>query len=104
MNFEELIRARQSCREFSDREVPQEDILACLGAARLSPSACNAQPYHITVCTGSVARETAACLQSAGINKFTSNVPCFFVISEAPYNIADAGASLLKDQDFRGMI
>ena len=51
MRFEELLSLRQSCRNYdAARPVAEEDILTCARAMRLAPSACNAQPYHITVC------------------------------------------------------
>ncbi len=102
MDFEQLIAARQSCRNYSDKEVSKEDILACLEAAHLAPSACNAQPFHITVCTGPLARETAACTQVLGLNKFAVNVPCFLVFSEENYNLTAAAGHILQDHDFRG--
>lgn len=47
MDFLEIARARQSCRSYdTERPVEQEKLDAVLEAARLAPSACNAQPYH----------------------------------------------------------
>lgn len=47
MDFLEIARARQSCRSYDEtRPVEQEKLDAVLEAARLAPSACNAQPYH----------------------------------------------------------
>ena len=45
MNFEELILKRQSDRKYLPTPVAREDVMKCLEAARLSPSACNAQPW-----------------------------------------------------------
>lgn len=46
MDFLEIARARQSCRSYDEtRPVEQEKLDAVLEAARLAPSACNAQPY-----------------------------------------------------------
>ena len=51
MNFTEIAENRQSCRSYdSSRPVEKEKIDSILAAARLSPSACNGQPYFITVC------------------------------------------------------
>ena len=53
MNFLEIAKSRQSCRSYElNRPVEQEKLNAVLEAARLAPSACNAQPYHFTVCRG----------------------------------------------------
>ena len=45
--LDELIKERRSIRKYSDRPVEKEKITAILEAARLSPSACNAQPWRI---------------------------------------------------------
>ena len=102
-DYEKLITNRQSCRNYDGAPVCEEDIARCLEAARLAPSACNAQPYHIFVCTGATAGSVAAATQGAGMYKFTSNVPCFFVIAEAEYNATAAAGSRLKNQDYRSV-
>ena len=60
MNFTEIAKFRQSCRAYDNsRPVEDEKLNAILEAARLSPSACNGQPYHFTVCCGKAAEEVA---------------------------------------------
>ena len=60
MNFYELAKHRQSCRSYnSEREVEDEKLSRILECARLSPSACNGQPYRVTVCRAGVAKEVA---------------------------------------------
>ena len=82
MNFSELMLQRQSCRSYDEtKPVEQEKLLAVLEAARLSPSACNGQPYHFTVCTGDKAKEVAKATQGMGMNKFASQAPVLIVIS-----------------------
>lgn len=50
MSFLEIAKMRQSCRKYdAERAVEQEKIDAILQAVRLAPSACNGQPYHLTV-------------------------------------------------------
>lgn len=103
MEFSKLIEVRQSCRKFSAEKVENEDILACLEAFMLSPSACNAQPYHISVCTGEKAAAVSECVNSMGMNPFAKNVPCFFVIREDSYSAAAALGGLIKGQDYRSI-
>ena len=43
------IKQRRSVREFSDRDVPQEVIDACLLAAGTAPNGANLQPWHFAV-------------------------------------------------------
>lgn len=45
----DLIKHRQSCRAYLPQEVPRQLIFECLEAARMSPSACNSQPWHFIV-------------------------------------------------------
>ena len=53
MNFLEIAKVRQSCRSYNpDHPVEAEKLQAVLEAVRLAPSACNSQPYHLTVCRG----------------------------------------------------
>ena len=44
MDILDLIQKRQSDRMYEQRSVSREQILKCLEAARLAPSACNGQP------------------------------------------------------------
>jgi nitroreductase len=45
----EIISARTSCRAYKPDPVQEADILHCLEAARLAPSACNKQPWRFAV-------------------------------------------------------
>ena len=104
MNFYEIAETRQSCRNYDgDRPVPEEILERILQAGRLAPSACNSQPYHITVCTGQAARETAKAVQGMGMNKFAEKVPVFLVLSEQPYNGTAKAGSVVKKNDYRSI-
>ena len=73
MNFLEIARNRQSCRSYDECiAVEQEKLDAILQAAQLAPSACNGQPYHLTVCRGETAKAVAAATASMGLNGFAS--------------------------------
>lgn len=104
MNFTEIAIARQSCRSYdASREVEQEKLNAILESARLAPSACNAQPYHITVCRGDAAKAAAKAVQGMGMNKFATDCPVMLVVSEAPYNATAALGAKVKDNDYRSI-
>ena len=49
MEFSELVKARYSCKKYSDRPVEPEKISAILAAGRLAPTAKNLQEQHIYV-------------------------------------------------------
>jgi nitroreductase len=104
MNFMEIAQARQSCRSYDPaREVEAEKLEAILAAARLSPSACNGQPYHVTVCKGEVAKKVAEATKDMGINSFAPDAPVMLVISEKPYVSKAALGARLKKNDYRSI-
>jgi len=49
MELHDLIYSRQSVRKFKDQDVPDEDILKILDAARVGPSSENSQNWHFIV-------------------------------------------------------
>ena len=104
MDFLEIANMRQSCRSYDEsRDVAPEKLNAVLEAARLAPSACNGQPYHITVCKGQSARDVAAACQGMGLNKFAPQAPVLLVISEQPYVKSAAVGAKLKKNDYRSI-
>lgn len=104
MNFLEIAQTRQSCRAYdASRPVEQEKLDAILEAARLAPSACNAQPYHLTVCHGEAANAAAKACQGLGMNKFASQAPILIIISEQPYSKSAAMGAKVKNNDYRSI-
>ena len=104
MNFLEIAKTRQSCRNYdAEKMVEKEKLDAVLEVARLAPSACNGQPYHITVCNGKKAKEVAKATMSMGMNKFASEAPIVIVISEKPYVKTAAVGAKLKGNDYRSI-
>ena len=104
MDFLEIAYHRQSCRGYDpDRPVEREKLEAILEAVRLAPSACNAQPYHLTVCRGETAKAVAKATQGMGMNKFADQAPVLIVISEAPYTKAAALGAKVKGNDYRSI-
>ena len=104
MNFTEIAMTRQSCRKYNpERQVEEEKLSAILEAARLAPSACNGQPYHITVCKGETAKIVAAEVMGMGMNKFASDAPVMIVISEEAYVPSAALGAKVKGNDYRSI-
>ena len=104
MNFTEIAKNRQSCRNYdAERAVEQEKLDAILESARLSPSACNGQPYLMTVCRGEAAKAVAKAVQGVGMNKFADNAPVLIVISEKPYVASAALGAKVKGNDYRSI-
>ena len=104
MNFLEIAQTRQSCRRYDpDRAVEREKLEAVLEAVRLAPSACNGQPYHLTVCQGETAKAVAKACMGMGMNKFAHEAPVLIVISEENYVPTAAAGAKLKNNDYRSM-
>ena len=106
MDFMEIAKTRQSCRSYDpDRPVEREKIEAIMEAGRLAPSACNGQPYHITVCTGETAKAIAKHTMdpAIGFNKFVLQAPVLLVISNKPYVKTAAFGSKVKGIDYRSI-
>ena len=104
MDFLEIAKRRQSCRSYDEsRAVEPEKLSAVLEAVRLAPSACNGQPYHLTVCRDQAAREIALACRGLGMNKFAVQAPVVIVLSEEPYVKSAAMGAKAKGNDYRSI-
>lgn len=72
-SFLKLAADRRSIRKYKPLPVEMEKLRYCLEAARLAPSACNAQPYKFIVVNEPAAREKLAKAAFSGIYS-----PCGF--------------------------
>lgn len=85
MDFETLQTTRESCRIYSDRPVPRKTLTHLVDIARLSPSGCNAQPWHFIIVDEPEAR--AKLIEAFDDNGLTGcpwgdKVPNFIIICE----------------------
>jgi nitroreductase len=98
MDFLDLVQRRRSFRKYSDRPIPREDILKCLEAARLAPSACNSQPWHFIVIDEPQLRKRAAKRIFSGVyamNKFAEEAPVLIaVVTEKSKLLASFGGQV----------
>ena len=104
MNFAELIMKRQSDRKYAPKPVAKEDILKCLEAARMSPSACNAQPWKFVVVDERA--KLMAVSEAAiglGMNKFTVQAPVLVAVVQEKMNLEAKAGALLKNKDYSMM-
>lgn len=61
MKYDELMQlicSRHSCRNYQEKDVPDELIEKSLEASRLAPSACNKQPWRFIVVKDAVLRNS----------------------------------------------
>ena len=104
MNFNEIAINRQSCRSYNaNKDIEQEKLDLILKTASIAPSACNGQPYQITVCRGESAKRVERATQGMGMNKFATDAPVALVISEMPYVATAALGSKVKKNDYRSI-
>lgn len=99
MSFIDLIKKRRSIRKFSDTKIDRVLIEKCLEAARLSPSACNAQPWKFIVVDNPELKEKVA-HESYGLfdsfNKFTHQAPVMVVVVTEKANLTSQMGTLIK--------
>lgn len=101
MEFSELIQKRQSDRKYKDEPVRREDIVKCLEAARLAPSACNSQPWKFVVVEDkAVLKEMSEAAIGLGMNKFTAGVPVMVAVVQESMNLEAKAGALVKSKDY----
>ncbi|MBU4485780.1 MAG: nitroreductase family protein [Candidatus Delongbacteria bacterium] len=103
MNFLDLANKRYSVRNYSDKPVEKKNIYKCIEAARLSPSACNSQPWHFVIIDdidlkNKIAKETLIPLSD--MNKFTLDAPVIVVLVIEKKNISSNIGSFFRNKDF----
>lgn len=101
--FLELAHNRQSDRAYLDKPVEQEKIDRIIEAARLAPSACNAQPWKLVIVQDPVKRYAIADASSTKIlamNHFSKQAPLQFVLIEEPGNFTSKFGSWIKGKHF----
>ena len=87
--FLELVQSRQSDRAYSDKPVEPDKLERILEAARVAPSACNAQPWKIIVVSDAEKRmqvADATANKLLAMNHFTKRAPLQLVILEENAN------------------
>ncbi len=103
MPFADLIRARQSVREYQDRPVAASDLQQLIEAVRLAPSASNSQPWRLIIVDDPlkkdrIARATFSALVS--FNRFTLTAPVIAVLTIERSKIITQIGARLKDREF----
>ena len=103
MEFQELIKKRQSVRKYTNRPVEREKIEELISAVHVSPSACNSQPWRLIIVDepelkNEVAKATFS--KTIAFNKFAVEAPVIVVlVIEKAKLIAQIGGSI-KDMEY----
>ena len=102
MDFNELIRFRQSDRKYdATRKVDRELIVQCLEAARLAPSACNSQPWKfVVVDDADLLPQMSHAASSMGMNKFAADAPVILAVVLEKMNFTARIGSVIKDKEY----
>lgn len=98
-----LFRARQSVRAYKPDFVNSEIIERCVEAARIAPSACNAQPWKfIVVNRPELLAQLAPLLVTPplGMNKFAAQAPVLVVVVRESPNLTSRIGHILKNKSY----
>src|SRR5690554_2677056 len=107
IDFLEFVSTRQSVRGYdTDRKVEREKIDRIIEVARMAPSACTAQPWHIIVVDDPEIKNKVADATSAralGMNHFTKQAPVHLVLVEEKVNLSSGIGGWVKQKDYAQM-
>ena len=101
--FLELAQNRQSDRSYTDQPVENEKLERILEAARIAPSACNAQPWKIIVVSNAEKRmqvADATANKLLAMNHFTKQAPLQLVILEENANFTSTVGSWVTEKHY----
>lgn len=103
MDFKSLVLNRQSDRSYLDKPVETDKLVRILECARMAPSACNAQPWHIIVADNPEIRAKIADATSErilGMNHFTKQAPLLLVLIEEEANLTSNFGGWVKKRHY----
>ncbi|OFY45192.1 MAG: NAD(P)H nitroreductase [Bacteroidetes bacterium RBG_13_44_24] len=99
----EFIVSRQSDRRYSNKTVESDKLGRIIDAGRMSPSACNAQPWKFVVITDPPVLKKLADAASAKLlqmNKFVDEAPAMIVVVREKPNVVSKIGGTIKDKDY----
>ena len=99
----ELITSRQSDRKYSNKPIDKEQLNRITEAGRMSPSACNAQPWkYIVVDDPDLIKKlaVAASAKILGMNSFVAQATAIMVIVREKANFSSKIGGTIKSKDY----
>lgn len=101
-DFLQLVLSRQSDRVFDKKRLVElEKVERLVDAARLAPSACNAQPWRFVVVTDpELVDQIGQAAASFGMNKFAKDAPLHILIVEESANFTSFIGGKVKEKHF----
>jgi len=103
MEFKELVYKRYSCRKFKNIPVEKEKIIQCIEAARVAPSACNAQPWRFIVYNDPEIKQKVAETATSGLyrfSKFIQAAPVLVMVLAGKGSFLSKMGSLVRNTRF----
>ncbi len=103
MKFAELLKTRQSVRQYAETPVEEEKLEQLIEAVRLSPSASNSQPWRLVVVDdpelrAAVARATFS--TTVAFNKFSLGAPVIVAFCFEKAGLVTQIGGFLKKRPF----
>lgn len=102
--FLSLAAARRSIRRYKPVPVEREKLAVCLEAARLAPSACNAQPYRFLVLDDPALRERFCAAAFSGVysaTSFAAKAPALALVVSETGKLSAWLGNQIRDTNFR---
>jgi nitroreductase len=82
-DFLDLVKRRQSCRDFNDKPLDSKVVETIAETAMLAPSACNSQPWRMYLVTNEeTVKKVTDAVQERGHNKFASGAKAYIVVCD----------------------
>lgn len=103
LNFLELAKSRQSVRAYTDKPVEKDKITQCLEAARIAPSACNAQPWKFIVVDDTELKNSIADATNNRVlplNHFTKQAPVHVVVVREKPNFTSKIGEIVRNKTY----
>jgi len=102
--FLRLAAGRRSIRKYKPTPVEREKLDLCLEAARLAPSACNAQPYRFIVLDEPALKEKFCAAAFTGVyavTKFAAKAPALVLVTAETGKLSAWLGNQMQDTNFR---
>lgn len=104
--FLKLAAERRSIRKYKNTPVERAKLDLCLEAARLAPSACNAQPYKFVVIDEPALKEKFCAAAFSGVYaacKFAASAPAMVAVVSGKGKVSAWLGNQVQDTNFRLM-
>lgn len=102
MSFLDLVEKRYSLRKYDSKKVDRAVLDRCIEAARLAPSAVNAQPWHFVVADDPEVVQALgrAASPSGAMNRFAHNAPVIAAVVVEKPNVISQISGFLKSKPY----